>query len=89
MNIVTGDETWVYIFEPQRKMDNKIWAIRNARRSVIAKRTLSVKKVMFAIFFDINGPIVQVSVPKGRTMTGLFYKCGKLGKLNKYLKKVG
>ena len=78
MNIVTGDETWVYIFEPQRKMD-KIRATRNIRRTVIAKRTLSFKKVMLAVFFDINGPIVQVSVPKGRTMTGLFYKRRKLG----------
>ena len=31
-------------FEPQRKIDNKIWATRNARRPVIAKRTISVKK---------------------------------------------
>ena len=39
------------IFEPQRKIDNKIWATRNARRPVISKRTISVKKVMLAIFF--------------------------------------
>ena len=65
---------WIYIFEPQRKMDNKIWATRNARRPVIAKKTLSVKKVMLAVFFDINGPIVQISVPQGRTITVLFYK---------------
>ena len=42
MNIVAGDETWVYIFEPQRRIDNKKWATRNARRPVTAKRTLSV-----------------------------------------------
>ena len=51
---MTGDETWVYIFEHQREMNNKIWAIRNARRPVTAKRTLIVKKVMLAVFFSTS-----------------------------------
>ena len=72
MNIVTGDVTRVNIFEPQKRIDNKIWATRNARRPDIAKRTLSVKRVMLAIFFYINGSIVQVSVPRGQTVTGQF-----------------
>ena len=74
-------------FEPQRKIDNKIWATRNARRSVIAKRTISVKKVMLAVLFDINGPITQISVPRGQTVTGTFNKRKMLGKLNKCFKK--
>ena len=74
-------------FEPQRKICNKIWATRNARRQLIAKRTISFKKVVLAVFFDINGPVVQVSVPKGRTVTGAFHKHRILGKLNKYFEK--
>ena len=71
-------------------MNNKIWATRNARRPVTAKRTLIVKKVMVAVFFfDINGHRVQVFVPKGRTMTGLFYTRRIRGKLNQHLKQVG
>ena len=73
MNIVTGDEAYVYIFEPQRKMDNKILATRNAWRPVIAKMTLSGKKVMLVLFFDINGHIVQASVPRGQPVAGTFY----------------
>ena len=87
MNIVTGDETYVHIFEPQRKLDNKILITRNAHRSVIAKRTLSVKKVMLAVFFDITWHIVQASVTRGRPVAGTFYKRSMQGKLNKYLKK--
>ena len=49
--------------EPQRKIDNNKWATRNARRPVIAKKKIGVKKVMLAVSFDINGPIAQVSVP--------------------------
>ena len=61
---MTGNEIWVQFFEPQRKIDNKIWATRNARRPVMATKTISVKKVMLAVFFDINGPIIQISVPR-------------------------
>ena len=57
------------------------------RRPVIAKRAISVKKVMLAVFFDINGPIVQISVPRGRTLTGTFYKRKILRKLNKCFEK--
>ena len=42
-------------FLPQRKIDNKIWATRNARRPVIAKRTISVKKAMLAVFLTSTG----------------------------------
>ena len=48
MNIVASDEAYFHIFEPQRKMDNKIWATRNDRRPVIDKRTLSCQNVMLA-----------------------------------------
>ena len=65
MNIVTGDEAYVHIFEPQRKMDNKIWATRSDRRPVIAKMTLSGEKVMLALFFNIKRLVVQASVPWG------------------------
>ena len=84
---MTGDETWVNFYEPQRKIDNKIWTTRNAHRPVVAKRTISVKNVMLAVFFDINGPIIQISIPRGRTLTGTFYKLKILGKLNKCFEK--
>lgn len=87
VDIVTGDETWVHFFEPQRKIDNKVWATKHGRRPVIAKRILSAKKVMMAVFFNINGPVLQVSVPKGRSVTGNFYKNKVLKKLRKYFVK--
>ena len=35
--------------------------------------TLSGKKVMLVLFFDINGHIVQASVPRGQPVAGTFY----------------
>ena len=43
-NVVTGDENWVYNFEPVRKLSNKIWASKHSRRPMIAKRSLSARK---------------------------------------------
>ena len=30
-NLVTGDETWAYYFEPVRMVSNKIWATKTAK----------------------------------------------------------
>lgn len=84
---VTGDETWVHFFEPQRKVNNKIWATKNARRPCIAKRLQSSKKVMYAIFFTPYATIAQVAVPKGRSVTGLTYKNCILKKVKKHFVK--
>ena len=43
-------------------------------RSVIARRNKTVSKTMYAIFFDGHGPVLQVPVPKGSSVTGQFYK---------------
>ena len=61
-NVVTGDETWVHYFEPVRKVSNKIWATKNSRRPVVAKRTLSAKKVLYAIFVSDEGVATQMPV---------------------------
>ena len=49
-NIITGDETWVYYFEPKRKAANRIWATKNVRRPNIAKRIRTVKNVLYVFF---------------------------------------
>ena len=58
--LLTGDETWVHMFEPQRRVDNKQWKRKNKKRPCIAKRTISSKKMLYAIFFNSCGPVVQV-----------------------------
>ena len=30
-NIITGDETWIHFYEPKRKIDNKIWQLKEAK----------------------------------------------------------
>ena len=51
----------------------------------IAKRTISVKKVMNVIFFTTQGPVIWVTVPKGKSVNAKFYKI-KLRKLKQFFK---
>ena len=85
-NVVTGDETWVHYFEPVRKVSNKIWATKHSKRPIIAKRSLSTKKVLYAIS---SGEEVAIKVPvkKGKSITGKYYKDVVLKKLKKYYQK--
>ena len=85
-NLLTGDETWMHMFEPHRKADNKRWKRKDKKRSCIAKRTISSKK-MYAIFFDSSGPVVQVPCPSGHTVTGRFYKNYVLKKVKEFYNK--
>ena len=69
-NVDTGDENWVYYFEPVRKVSNKIWATIHSRRPIIAKRSLSAKKVWYAIFFSGEGVTIKVIVERAKTSQG-------------------
>ena len=62
------------MFEPQRRADNKQWKRKDQKRPCIAKRTISSKNMLYAIFFNSSGQVVQVPCPSGYTVTGRFYK---------------
>ncbi|XP_062583452.1 uncharacterized protein LOC134245195 [Saccostrea cucullata] len=84
--VVTGDETWVHYFQPQRKFDNKIWMTKQGKRPVIVKRCQSTKKTLQAIFFDREGVVLQFPISKKRSVTGKIYKCEILHKLKQQYK---
>ena len=86
-NVVTSDETWVHYFEPVRKVINKIWATKHSKRPIIAKRSLSTKKVLYAIFFSGEGVAIKVLVKKGKSITGKYYKDVVLKKLTRIPRK--
>ena len=72
---------------PVRKVSNKIWATKHSKRPIIAKRSLSTKKVLYAVFFSGEGVAIKVSVKKGKSITGKYYKDVVLKKLKKYYQK--
>ena len=57
------------------------------KRPCIAKRTISSKKMLYAVFFYSSGSVVQVPFPSGHTVTGRFYKNSVLKKLKEFYNK--
>ena len=86
-NLLTCDETWVHLFEPHRRADNKQLKRKDKKRPCIIKRTISSKKMLYAVFFNSSGPVVQVPYPSGHTVTGRFYKNSVLKKVKEFYNK--
>ena len=86
-NLLIGDETWVHMFEPQRRADNKQCKRKDQKRPCIAKRAISLKKMLYAIFFNSSGPVAQVPCPSGHTVTGRFYKNSVQKKVKEFCNK--
>ena len=84
--IVTGDETWIYHFQPDSKAKNKVWVSSEDNRPVIAHCCKTSNHMLYAIFFDSKGPVLQIPVPKGSSVTGKFYRESVLIQLDFYQK---
>ena len=83
--IVTGDETWIYHFQPNSK--NKVWVSSEGDRPVIARRCKTSNRMLYAIFSDSKGPVLQIPVPKGSSVTGKFYRESVLTQLVDFYQK--
>ena len=71
--IVTGDETWIYHFQPDSKAKNKVWVSSEGDRPVIARHFKTSNRMFYAIFFDSKGPVLQIPVPNGSSVIEKFY----------------
>ncbi len=84
--IVSGDETWLYCFDPQSKQRSLQWHPKGAERPLKALRLCSSsKKVMLTLFFDCEGPILMHFLPKGETITSEVY-CDILAELREAIR---
>lgn len=51
-NVVTMDESWVYIWDPSLRIHNKEWLRAGEPRPQVARRTLATGKIMIVSFFE-------------------------------------
>ena len=86
-DIVTGDETWIYHFQPDSKAKNEVWVSSEGDRPVIAGRCKTSNCMLYAIFFDSKGPVLRIPVPKGSSVTGKFYRESVLTQLVDFYQK--
>ena len=85
--IVTGDETWIYHFQPDSKAKNKVWVSSEGDRPVIARRCKTSNRMLYEIFFDSKGRVLQIPVPKGSSVTGNIYRESVLTQLVEFYQK--
>ena len=85
--IVTGDETWIYHFQPNSKAKNKVWVSSEGNRPVIARSCKTSDHMLYAILFDSKGPVLLIPVRKGSSVTGKFYRESVLTQLVDFYQK--
>ena len=61
-DIVTGDESWIYQFDPETKRQASVWSFPGEHPQQKFKRSRSVGKKMIASFFGKTGHVETISL---------------------------
>ena len=72
-DIVTGDESWIYQYDPETKRQSTVWVFPDDAPPVKVKRGRSVGKKMVASFFSASGHVVTVPLENQATVTAKWY----------------
>jgi [histone H3]-lysine36 N-dimethyltransferase SETMAR len=72
--IITGDESWVYGYDPETKIQSSQWKTSASPRPKKARQSKSNVKVMLIVFFDSEGIVRSEFVPRGTTVNSEYYK---------------
>jgi len=72
-NIVTGDESWVYGYDPETKQQSSQWKGPLSPRPKKGCQVQSKTKIMLLAFFDSEGIVHHKYAPDGQTINKEFY----------------
>nr|QXJ78551.1 putative DD34D transposase [Meitanaphis flavogallis] len=72
-NVITGDESWVFEYDPETKRQSAEWHTLASPRPMKARMSKSKIKTMVIVFFDIRGLVHHEFVPHGTTINAKFY----------------
>lgn len=72
-DVITGDESWFYYYDPETKRQSQVWIGRNDPRPTKVRRQRSAGKHMFAIFFMKSGFNTIIPLENGKTVTADWY----------------
>ena len=70
--VKTGDESWVYDYDPETKQQSTQWKTPSSPRPKKVRQVCSNIKSMLIIFLDIRGIVHKEFVPLGQTVNGKF-----------------
>lgn len=72
--VITGDETWVYRYDPETKMQSSQWQHSSSLRPKKPQLVHSKVKVILTVFFDSRGVVHHEYAPQGQTITKEYYQ---------------
>ncbi|CAF1549287.1 unnamed protein product [Adineta ricciae] len=72
-DIITGDESWFYHFDPETKEQSKVWVSKTDQRPTKVRRNRSSGKRMVAFFFMKSGLIKSVTLESDQNITAAWY----------------
>ncbi|GFX68542.1 histone-lysine N-methyltransferase SETMAR [Trichonephila clavipes] len=72
-NVITGEESWFFQYDPETKRQSNEWHTPQSSRQKKARMSKSRMKAMLIVFFDKNGVVHSEFVPEGQTVNGAFY----------------
>ena len=71
--VITGDESWVYGYDPETEQQSLQWKRPDEPRSKKARQSRSHVKSMLIIFFDCEGIVHYEFAPRGQTINKEYY----------------
>jgi histone-lysine N-methyltransferase SETMAR len=72
-SIVTGDESWIYAYEPETKGQSTVWVFQFEENPTKVTRSRSVAKQMVACFFTKTGHVATVPLENQKTVNSAWY----------------
>jgi len=69
---ITGDESWVYVYDPETKAQSSQWKHSSSPRPKKARHVRSNVKVLLTVFLDPRG-VVHHEYEQGKTVNKEYY----------------
>jgi len=71
--VITGDESWVYGYDPETKQQSSQWKHASSPRPKKARQSRSKIKSMLIVFFDYEGVVHHEYAPAGQMINKEYY----------------
>uniref|UniRef100_A0A0K2VCS9 Mariner transposase [Bombyx mori] n=1 Tax=Lepeophtheirus salmonis TaxID=72036 RepID=A0A0K2VCS9_LEPSM len=71
--IVTGDESWIFVYESETKQHSTMWVLEDEQNPTKVIRGRSTSRKMFACFFGKTGHVATFLLEHHRTVNSEWY----------------